>query len=63
MVGSLRYQDGNGPKLKTSLKKWISILSISITITRQPFTLSNVSEVFFSQIRKIHIQVQEWGRS
>ena len=63
MVGSLRYHDGNGPKLKTSLKKWISILSISITITRQPFTLSNASEVFFSQIRKIPFQVQEWGRS
>ena len=63
MVGSLRYHDGNSPKLKTSLKKRISILSISITITRQPFTLSNASEVFFSQIRKIPFQVQEWERS
>ena len=63
MVGSLRYHEGNGPKLKRSLKKWISILLISITITRQPFTLSNISEVFFSQIPKNHIQVQEWGRS
>ena len=44
---------------KKSLKKWISILSVSIAITPTIYFV----EVFFSQIPKNHIQVQERGWS
>ena len=60
-MGSLRYHDGDGHK-NVALKVNFHSFSL-ISRLLQPFILSNVSEVFFSQITKNHIQVQERGCS